>query len=49
MVCLPTRREIGLGLDPTFSCGFTSLRVISFFDVSGLLVAFEALDSLFYL
>ena len=47
-VCLPTRRETGVGLDPTFSGGFTSLRVVSFSGESGLPVAFEASDSLFY-
>ena len=47
-VCLPTRKETGLGLDPTFCGDFASLGVVSFSGESGLLVAFEALDSLFY-
>jgi hypothetical protein len=47
MVCLPTCRETGLGLDPTFFGGFASLWVVSFSGESGLLVAFEAPDSLF--
>jgi hypothetical protein len=47
-VCLPTCREIGLGLDPTFFDGFASLRVVSFSGESGLPVAFEVPDSLFY-
>jgi hypothetical protein len=46
-VCLPTRRETGLGFDPTFFGGFVSLRVVSFSGESGLLVAFEAPDSFF--